>query len=564
MRLLISPIIQGLPILAVVVSSSVAHATNYTVTTTAMTQSWDGQCSLVEAISASNFMAANFECPAGTGTDLIELGAGTFTSTQTLYVYSDLTITGAGRAQTRIAGNFASSLADILFSVENSLKLNRLTVRNDTNNPNIYSTGIAVWPDAYLYSDEGLRVTGWTWSGIYIQSGSAHLYRTKIDFNTNKYPSGDWNHGGGIFVDDVDVEPFGHQTHLVGCLVANNTADGDGGGLYFNSNGAAQLTYSTFAYNKATRGGGIFVDTFSNTSYFESDHLTIGKNTATFTGGGFEEYHDDGGVLALRSAIIADNSAFSGPNVVRGSAHPIEATNSIWGSGVDSTSLSCGVAGSDCAGSEFGMNPMFGPLMTMGGVYHYNEVLTLLKGSTAIDQYSGSAQPVDQRGVSVPQNGDNTGTALTDAGAFEKNLNWQAEDDFELLMSAGDSVNPDSAGYPSGQLGRVLQANAAGDFVTYVVGIAESGTYNITVKYKRAPAGGKFVVGTSSSPSSGFSEFTAVQNGYSSSITFPTAVSLGTRSFNAPGKYYIRFRVTDKGTGNGFNVFNDYVKVHKV
>ena len=36
-----------------------------------------------------------------------------------------------------------------------------------------------------------------------------------------------------------------------------------------------------------------------------------------------------------------------------------------------------------------------------------------------------------------------------------------------------------------------------------------------------------------------------------------------TRTFNAPGKYWIRFRVSAAGTGGGRNLFQDYIKVRK-
>jgi hypothetical protein len=73
------------------------------------------------------------------------------------------------------------------------------------------------------------------------------------------------------------------------------------------------------------------------------------------------------------------------------------------------------------------------------------------------------------------------------------------------------------------------------------------------------------MVGTSSSMNGVYDESGFVeQTCYSSATTFPAAISLGTRTFNSAGKYWVRFRVTAAGAGGGRALHDDYVKIRKL
>jgi hypothetical protein len=141
---------------------------------------------------------------------------------------------------------------------------------------------------------------------------------------------------------------------------------------------------------------------------------------------------------------------------------------------------------------------------------------------------------------------------------------WQAEDLSQWFSSTSDLVNID-AGYPAGQLGRILSANATNDYVTYAVPIPEPGAWEVVVKFKQASNGGKFRVGTSSSSGGTYDETGfAEQTSYAASTTYPAPVTLqGTRTFTTAGNYWFRFRVTAAGAGGGFNLYQDYIKVRK-
>ena len=246
-----------------------------------------------------------------------------------------------------------------------NLTIDNVTLRNDTNNASVFVTGISVWDNGSLTSNDRLRVTGFTWCGIYMQNAQLSLEHARIDHNTNLYPDAAWNHGAGIWLNDYDPTiPHGMELHH--STIAFNSAAGNGGGLYFGASGGSHLTYNTFANNSAARGGGMYVGTVAP-GYFESYHQSIGANSATISGGGVEEHHMASG-LAFDSSVIANNTAPTGANMVRNASGGISIDN-VWGAGVTSANLGCTTAGWTCTHNTFGADAKFGPVMTMGGLY---------------------------------------------------------------------------------------------------------------------------------------------------------------------------------------------------
>jgi hypothetical protein len=543
-----------------------AHATSYVVTTTAMTSANDGACSLVEAVNASNTLTAQNECPAGTGNDEIALSGGTHLATASLRVERTLTISGSGN--TIIAAAFNGKSATDLVIVANgnaNLTIDNVTLRNDTTEANHYVSGIYAFGNATLTSHDRLRVTGFTWSGLYLVNTFVSLEHALVDHNSTN-PSG-VGHGGGIYVDTNGNENhyfvFNHSSAV------NNTATNDGGGMYFAADGGSHIYYSTFAKNTAKRGAGVFIGT-KTLGYFESFHTTVARNNATVSGGGIYEQHGGSG-LTLSGSIIANNTLNN--NASATTANMFRQMNggtsvdTIWGAGVTANSLGCGaVANWLCSHNLYGTDAKLpSDPLPMGGYYYSMPVLMPLKGSPAIDfGANNGAEALDQRDMNGNVDGDGNGTVAIDAGSIERNQIWESEATLEWVNSSNDLVNIDVGGYPGGQLGRRLTANATNDYVSYAVPIPEAGIYEIIIRFKQASDGGKFKVGTASAPNGAYDESVfAEQNGYAAATAFPAPVNLGTRTFNAPGKYWIRFRVSAAGAGGGRNLYQDYIKVRK-
>src|SRR3989304_4976715 len=106
-----------------------AHAATITVNTTADELNADGDCSLREAITAANTDAASDACTAGSGADTITVPAGTHTlSLGELDVWSDMTISGAGAADTIIDGDGLSGVFNIASEGSADVVISDLTV----------------------------------------------------------------------------------------------------------------------------------------------------------------------------------------------------------------------------------------------------------------------------------------------------------------------------------------------------------------------------------------------------------------------------------------------------
>lgn len=106
-------------------------------------------------------------------------------------------------------------------------------------------------------------------------------------------------------------------TNFNGAKVYNNTATGNGGGIFSTNTTLAEknytvvikLNYGEITGNSATNGGGICVQNSNIEADDAGNTLTISNNTASANGGGT---YLENGTLKLSSAVIQDNSAQAG------------------------------------------------------------------------------------------------------------------------------------------------------------------------------------------------------------------------------------------------------------
>ncbi len=256
-----------------------ARAATIVVNTTGDVRAEDGQCSLSEAIIAANTDTASGVTPgessAGSGSDVIALGAQTYTLTiggvsedsgltGDLDVTTNLTINGAGLAQTIIDGGGLDQVIEVMHNV--NLSLNGLSIQNDfggfsggiSNEGLLTLSGVSVsnndgigigsahdWANRPLYPAVDLInsiVAGNTSTGI-------HSFNTTLVLDQSIV---DGNQDGGIFasesvtiVDSTISENSssstgggiaiinGYSDVIVRSTINGNTATGDGGGIYF-------------------------------------------------------------------------------------------------------------------------------------------------------------------------------------------------------------------------------------------------------------------------------------------------------------------------------------------
>jgi hypothetical protein len=247
--------------------------------------------------------------------------------------------------------------------------------------------------------------------GGILNNGTLEVANVTLSRNS----AGSSEDGGGIF--NGGILMLANST-----LSDNSASSGRGGGVL--NDGTAVLIKSTFVNNMAFQGGGVANQGVAITII----NSTISNNSATFQGGGiFNIQLFD---VEVSHSTLSGNSA----PVVGGIANvPFSVTfvkNSII---ANSTGANCNSvislgANYSTDASCFGFTAVtpgqlaLGPLASNGGP---TQTHALLAGSVAIDAVTDctdiDSNPVneDQRGALRPFDGDGTGSAACDAGAFE-------------------------------------------------------------------------------------------------------------------------------------------------
>ena len=247
--------------------------------------------------------------------------------------------------------------------------------------------------------------------GIFAE-GSLHVEASTISHNTAE-------HGGGIFTNAVNI---------MDSTVSGNTASMSGGGAYVTASLSA--INSTFSGNRATSGGGL---------YTADGSLTLASSTVTLnssqkdslgmggTGGGIGlETASAGESLTIDNSIIAGNTAATNPDFTA----PLEAadlsvSHSLIGDNQGTTldeSQTADALGNLVGSSAGGgvIDAGLAPLANTGGRTATHALLTTSPAIDAGGTVDGSPM-FDQRSAPFLRvfDGDGSGTAQTDMGAFE-------------------------------------------------------------------------------------------------------------------------------------------------
>lgn len=547
--------VSALSVLWAIAAPRVAHATYYMPSNVAAADDFkdDGLCSLREAVQASTTMASvnTGDCVAGSNDDTIFLGAGTWTVSTELAVSKRLAVISVGVASATVITTTSNFSKSQLFKVNASgdLSLTDVTLQNGNSSANIRGVYGVAGASVEL---ERMTVAGFTNSGVYMADGASgsggSLSLTQATIRNNSTTS----HGGGLFVGS-NVGLFVKYS-----TINDNAAVNRGGGIYFRGWGNNNINYTTLTANSAARGGGFYNQAEgSGGNYVSMLRVTIAGNSATTSGGGVVEEQDTGNSFGIANCIIAENTAPSNPNL-QGEA---VAWDNVFGTVTPGFVFHTGSSGNlnDVTSAQLKL----GPLLDMGGWFGSQKVRPLLDGSVAIDRFA-EEEPEgkgDQRKIDV-QDYVSAGTYKMDAGAYEANRIFESE--MLRTVSATDMVEDDALDEYSGHRGMVFHADAVGDNAIVPMYFAESGSYTVLVRIKRDNYGGLFKIGTSSSPTTGFSDFLPILESFvAGNQPTWTVYSLGTRNFNA-GKYYFRYKVTGRSGGSlGYNMYADYIRVTK-
>ncbi|MFQ6027764.1 MAG: choice-of-anchor Q domain-containing protein, partial [Dehalococcoidia bacterium] len=283
----------------------------------------DGDCSLREAIIAANTDAAVGACPAGNGTDLINLPAGTYkltlagagenaAATGDLDITGDLIIDGAGRDATIIDGN-GSVLGDRVLHITSDtikVRLTGLTVQNGSN-------------------------AGGSGAGI-LNIGA--LTATDIAVKNNA--------GTGIFSGSGNTAKNGSELTLTRGLIENNTGGPGGGGSGIQLAIPSLPTTITDSTIRGNSGAGIVN---ASTRTFFTASLTVHGSTVSGnnTQGIFLSAINSGTSKAVVVNSTISGNGFAGMELQPGGSSPIVATV------INSTIVGSGAAGGFFGGNAF-------------------------------------------------------------------------------------------------------------------------------------------------------------------------------------------------------------------
>jgi CSLREA domain-containing protein len=190
--------------------------TTINVNTTADVVGNDGVCSLREAITAANTDAPSGalpgECPAGSGSDVVNVPPGTYNlNGSELAPASAMTVAGTGPTASILDGTGAHRVLSV---PTGTVSLSGLTIRNGS-------------------AAQGAGIAN---SGVLTVTSSTITGNTATD------------QGGGIF--------NGGTLTVSNSTIAGNTATNQGGGLF--NGGTATFSFATVSGNGAGSGGGVF------------------------------------------------------------------------------------------------------------------------------------------------------------------------------------------------------------------------------------------------------------------------------------------------------------------
>jgi CSLREA domain-containing protein len=353
----------------------------------------NADCSLREAIAAAIHGSTITFAPGLSGT--ITLTNGELAITKHLIVY------GPGASIITVSGNNASRVFNV-YGVE--FELWNLTVA-----------------DGYFQPTVG----GSNGGAFVVASPAVVTINNSVFQNSRSY------NGGAIY-------SYGILT-INNSTIRNNTASGNaGGGIY--SEGKLTILNSTLYGNTAQSKGGAIAHSVAPLALYNT---TIQGNTVTRTG---SIYYGGGGIAldmyydtsttAIVNSTIANNSGFSGNNIwVYGQAPVLQNTIVSNGSGgtncrivypyiapVTNGGNNLQYPDTSCNSAIPVSDPLLGSLADNGGS---TWTMALLTGSPAIDAGNDTicaASPInnqDQRGLERPFDGDSSGSALCDIGAYE-------------------------------------------------------------------------------------------------------------------------------------------------
>ena len=304
----------ALALLAIVLAPATTHAAGITVAASEVAINANGQCSLREAIiNANNDAATHADCTAGSGADIINLVASTYSVTDSYVSYSGNTGLPVITTNITIEGNGAtidrnSATVFRLFAVDGSapeagnLTLNDLmltdgAMTSDVGGGAVFNDrGTLTINDSFLSGHSGANSGGG--GAIRAEAGTTTINTTTLSGNQAPNSGG----GGAIFGNNTATIVINNSS-----IRSNTAANTAGGGIAISYTGSNSLTItgSTINGNSANSGGGIS----GGSGTITLTNSTVSGNTSQSNGGGMDLGSTTG---TLNNVTVTGNTAGAG------------------------------------------------------------------------------------------------------------------------------------------------------------------------------------------------------------------------------------------------------------
>jgi len=230
--------------------------------------------------------------------------------------------------------------------------------------------------------------------GIYLQFESASVSKCKITCNSAPIYNSAGGFGGGIAMSGSESPAWTAAGTLRDCLIAGNTAESNGGGIYLFK-GNPVVTRCIIADNSSDNwGGGVGGKNGGSGTFVNCKVL---RTSAAASGGGFYSYGTDG--LAFINCLIAGNSAgteYGGGIQVESQNEPFTILNSTV---VDNSATRGGGLNQQGGTSTISNSIFWGNTATTQGQQMYFSYATTTVQWSNVEEFSGDG--IDQSGGTV-------------------------------------------------------------------------------------------------------------------------------------------------------------------
>jgi filamentous hemagglutinin family protein len=348
-------------------------------------------------VGASGTVQNGVDASAAGGT--VNLAATTYTLAAKVAINKNLTVNGAGAANTKVSGNNAVQVVSI--GGNSTVNINGLTVAKGRASD---GSGVLVNPGSTLnlanstFSSNAGSSSVSSGGAIYNSSGTINI--TNSTFSNNSASSSGTTSSGGAIYNSSGTINITNSTFL------SNAARGSGGAIYNNSSGTINITNSTFSDNSARISGGAIYNSNGTINITNSTFSNNSTSISSSRGGAISNNNTSGKINITNSILVGNTARTSGSEEVSGN---------ITSNGYNLVGVNGNAGGFQTIATDRVLAGAVSTAITALGDYGgATQTFALVPNSPAIDAGNNASAPAtDQRGLARIVNG------TIDIGSFE-------------------------------------------------------------------------------------------------------------------------------------------------